>query len=204
VGFVQNLIGSTMDPKKGQRYIVLALTLILFIFVGNMLGLPFLIVTEHHEPFSLFGKEIISAHHLAEAEHHEIEISWWKSPTADVAVTMALATMVILMSHLLGLFTNTKAYLKHYFEPHWIMFPLNLVKEISRLFTLGLRLWGNILAGEILIGVIIGMLTWFGVVPLVVWLGFSTFVACIQAFVFTVLTLVYISLATQDPHAEEH
>ena len=204
VGFVQGLISSTMDAKKGQRYIVLALTLIFFIFIGNMIGLPFLIITEHEEPFGLFGKEIVSAAEIEASEHHGVEISWWKSPTADLGVAMALAVMIIAMSHILGLFTNTKAYLKHYFDPTWVMFPLNVIKEISRLFTLGLRLWGNILAGEILIGVIIGMLSWFGVVPLVVWLGFSTFVATIQAFVFTVLTLVYISLATHDPHAEEH
>ncbi len=203
VEFVQNLIGSTMDMKKGKAFLLLGLTLIMFIFVGNMLGLPFAIVTEHDKPFSLFGLPVVSEEeiHTAEAKgHHGVGLVWWKSPTADLSVTMGLAFMVIVMTHFLGLTRNTHHYLKHYVEPHWAMFPLNVIKEFSKLLTLGLRLFGNIYAGEVLIAVIL-MAGVAGILPLIVWQGFSVFVGAIQAFVFTMLTMVYIA---QNIEHEEH
>jgi F-type H+-transporting ATPase subunit a len=199
VDFVYNLIASTMDMKKGKSFIMLGLTLIMFIFVGNMLGLPFAIVTEHTEPFKLFGYEIVSEEDIRAAEakgHHGVELLWWKSPTADVSVTMGLALMSIVLAHYLGITKNTGPYFKHYIEPHWAMFPLNIIKEVSKLLTLGLRLFGNIYAGEVLIAVIL-MAGLFGILPLIVWQGFSIFVGAIQAFVFTILTMVYISQTTE-------
>jgi len=202
VDFVKNLIASTMDLKHGKPYIMLGITLIMFIFVGNMLGLPIVIVTEHDEPFSLFGFEIITQAMVEEAHEtgKHLAIGWWKSPTASVMTTMGLATMVIVMVHFLGITRNTKPYLKHYFEPHWGFFPLNLIKEISKWLTLGLRLFGNIYAGEVLIAVIL-MASFWGIVPLMVWQGFSIFVGAIQAFIFTTLTMVYIAQAAIH---EEH
>ncbi|UUZ91266.1 F0F1 ATP synthase subunit A [Paenibacillus sp. P25] len=200
VDFVQGLIGKTMDMKKGKSFLMLGITLIMFIFVGNMLGLPFGIVTEVHTPRPWLG--ITEAKlHAAEAAGKHIELAWWKSPTADVSMTMGLAFMIIVMVHYLGLTRNTHHYLKHYVEPHWAMFPLNVIKEISKLLTLGLRLFGNIYAGEVLIGVIIMAGAW-GIIPLIVWQGFSVFVGAIQAFVFTILTMVYISQVIE--HADEH
>jgi F-type H+-transporting ATPase subunit a len=101
----------------------------------------------------------------------------------------------------LGLKTNRKHYLKHYFEPFWFFFPLNLIKEISKPLTLGLRLYANIFAGEVLIATIL-MAGVFGTPLLVAWQGFSIFVGAIQAFLFTILTMVYISQATV--HEENH
>jgi F-type H+-transporting ATPase subunit a len=67
--------------------------------------------------------------------------------------------------------------------------------------TLGLRLYGNIFAGEVMIGVIL-KLGYVGIPALIVWQGFSTFVGAIQAFVFTMLTMVYIGQASI--HEEDH
>jgi F-type H+-transporting ATPase subunit a len=198
VDFVVGLIGSAMPLSKGVKFVTLGLTLIMFIFIGNMLEIPFLIVTVHDAPAHFFGYLITTTAQASAG--HEVHLIWWKSPTGDASVTMALALMIILMTHYLGLTTNTKHYLKHYIEPHWVMFPLNLIKEFAKLLTLGLRLFGNIFAGEILISVIL-MMGAFGIIPLTVWLGFSVFVGAIQAFVFTILTMVYISLATVH---EEH
>lgn len=200
VDFVSGLIASTMDMKKGKSFLMLGITLIMFIFVGNMLGLPFGIVTEVSTPQPWLGITEEKLHLAHEAGKH-IELAWWKSPTADVSVTMGLAVMIIFLVHYLGLTRNTKHYFKHYVEPHWAMFPLNVIKEISKLLTLGLRLFGNIYAGEVLIGVIL-MAGPIGILPLIVWQGFSVFVAAIQAFVFTILTMVYISQNIE--HGEEH
>lgn len=189
VEFVHNLVASTMPLKHARAYISLGITLIMFIFIANLLGLPFGIVTEHENDLSLFGYHI-EGHHLA----------WWKSPTADLSVTAALAIIVFVMTHYLGLTRNTKHYLKHYFEPFWFFFPLNVLKELAKPLTLALRLFANIFAGEVLISTIL-MLSWVGIPLLAVWQGFSIFVGAIQAFLFTILTMVYIAQATVH---EEH
>lgn len=202
--FVSNIIGGVMSSKQGRPFLMLGITLIMFIFVGNMLGLPFYIVTSHHEPFSLFGLEIVSAEDIAASANHEVEIGWWKSPTADASVTLGLAGLVILMAHYLGITRNTKHYFKHYTEPFKVMLPLNIIEQLAKLLTLGLRLFGNIFAGEVMIGVIL-KISLYGIIPLIVWQGFSIFIGTIQAFIFTTLTMVYISqmIVRHDEH-EQH
>lgn len=199
IEFVHNTIASTMPLKKAATYVSLGLTLILFIFVSNLLGLPFGIVTDHTEELELFGTTIISQEQLNDHDGH-VHMAWWKSPTADLAVTAGLAIIVFVMTHYLGLRQNRKHYLKHYFEPFWFFFPLNVIKELSKPLTLALRLFANIFAGEVLIATIL-MMGWVGIPLLAVWQGFSLFVGAIQAFLFTILTMVYISQATVH---EEH
>jgi F-type H+-transporting ATPase subunit a len=195
VEFVQSIIGMATDFKKGRVYTGLGLALIMYIFVSNMLGLPFGIVTEGHEGQTVFGQELI----VKEAHDH-LAWLWWKSPTADAAMTMALALTVIGLSHIQGLRHNRKHYLKHYFEPWPFFLPINLIETAAKPLTLGLRLYGNIYAGEVMIGIILGM-GWIGIPALLVWQGFSIFVGAIQAFVFTMLTMVYIGQASIH---EEH
>jgi len=179
VEFVHNTIASTMPLHMAKKFIALGMTLIMFIFVSNLLGLPFGIVMEvkedHHGPVEFLGFEIISAEEVEEA-HHEgkhLSVAFWKSPTADLSVTAGLAIMVFVLVHWLGLARNTKHYLKHYFEPYWFFLPLNILKELAKPLTLALRLFANI------------------------------FVGAIQAFLFTILTMVYISQAAVH-HEEEH
>lgn len=200
VEFVQGIVASTMDLKHGRSYVGLGLTLILFIFVSNLLGLPFAIITEHTEPLTLFGLTIVSEATIAAAGEQGAHVLWWKSPTADVAVTLGLATVVFFMIHYLGMARNRKHYLKHYFEPFPIFFPLNIIKEISKPATLAIRLFANIFAGELLIATII-MAGAFGIPIMIAWQGFSIFIGAIQAFLFTMLTMVYIAQASVH---EEH
>ncbi len=195
VDFVSNIIGMATDFKKGKVYIGLGLTLITYIFIGNLLGLPFGIVTEAHGQATIFGLD------LDMKGHEEGHFAWWKSPTADAAVTLALALTVIGLSHVQGLRHNRKHYLKHYFQPWPVFFPINLIETLAKPLTLGLRLFGNIFAGEVMIGVIL-KLGIAGLPALIVWQGFSTFVGAIQAFVFTMLTMVYIGQASI--HEEDH
>ncbi|WP_373232156.1 F0F1 ATP synthase subunit A [Cohnella sp.] len=197
VEFVSSIIGMATDFKKGRVYLGLGLTLIMYIFVSNMLGLPFGIITEahdHHIPV-VFGQELV-----VKGEHEHLAWVWWKSPTADAAMTMALALAVIGLSHVQGFRHNRKHYLKHYFEPWPFFLPINLIETAAKPLTLGLRLFGNIYAGEVMIGIIVGM-GWIGIPALIAWQGFSIFVGAIQAFVFTMLTMVYIGQASIH---EEH
>ncbi|KIL36641.1 ATP synthase F0 subunit A [Cohnella kolymensis] len=195
VEFVSSIIGMATDFKRGKVYIGLGLTLIIYIFIGNLLGLPFGIITEAHGQVHFLGLP------LDMDGHEEAHFSWWKSPTADAAVTMALALTVIALSHIQGFRQNRKHYLKHYLQPWPVFLPINLIETAAKPLTLGLRLYGNIFAGEVMIGVILNM-GFYGIPALVIWQGFSTFVGAIQAFVFTMLTMVYIGQASI--HEEDH
>ncbi|WP_058300306.1 F0F1 ATP synthase subunit A [Gorillibacterium timonense] len=204
VEFVRDMVASTQDLKTGKKYVSLAMTLIMFIFVSNLLGLPLLITTEHHHPLVVAGHTLVSQEVIDEAiqkGHEGAEVSWWKSPTADLSVTAGLALIVTVIIHLHGVTRNTKHYLKHYFEPYFFFFPLNLLETLAKPLTLALRLFANIFAGEVLISTIT-MAGFFGIPLMLAWQGFSIFVGAIQAFLFTILTLVYIAQATV--HEEEH
>ncbi|GGF91910.1 F0F1 ATP synthase subunit A [Paenibacillus abyssi] len=197
--FMHSTIASTMPMHRAKRFITLGTTLIMFIFISNLLGLPFGIVTDVKEELK-WGNVVVISQETIEEHGGYAHVAWWKSPTADIAVTAGLAIVVFLLVHILGLMMNTKHYLKHYFEPYWFFFPLNVIKEISKPVTLALRLYANIFAGEVLIATIL-MLGWIGFPLLSIWQGFSIFIGAIQAFLFTVLTMVYISQATV--HEEE-
>ncbi|RJG24895.1 F0F1 ATP synthase subunit A [Paenibacillus thiaminolyticus] len=206
VEFVQGIIGSAMDFKKGKAYISLGMTLILFIFVSNLLGLPFAVITEAHHPVTIFGKEIITTSQqvfndlAAKGKPESVHLLWYKSPTADISVTFGLAFMVFVIVNFLGLKNNRKHYLKHYLEPFPIFLPLNIVENLAKPVALGIRLYANIFAGEVLITTLIGAGV-FGLPFLAAWQGFSIFIGALQAFIFTMLTMVYIAQASVH---EEH
>jgi F-type H+-transporting ATPase subunit a len=179
--FVKNIINSTMDWKDGGRFHVLGITIIMYIFVANMLGLPFAVVIDG--------------------------VLWWKSPTADPAVTLTLATLIVGLSHYYGVkLKGTAAYGKEFFKPFWFMFPIKIIEEFANTLTLGLRLYGNIYAGEILLTLLAGGLatgvggTIAAILPTLAWQGFSVFVGAIQAFIFTMLTMVYLSHKVSSDH----
>lgn len=179
--FVKNIINSTMDWKTGGRFHVLGITIMMYVFVANMLGLPFSIV---------YNGEL-----------------WWKSPTADPAVTLSLATLVVGLSHYYGVkLKGTAEYGKEFFKPFWFMFPIKIIEEFANTLTLGLRLYGNIYAGEILLALLAaGLATGVGghlaaIIPMLLWQGFSIFVGAIQAFIFTMLTMVYLSHKVSHDH----
>lgn len=198
VEFVHNLVASAMDIRKGRPYISLGLTLILFIFVANLLGLPFAVVTDLPANWTFFGMTIESTVGLAPGEYSDV--LWWKSPTADISVTAGLALMVFIIIHVQGLRLNRKHYLKHYVEPFPIFLPINIIENIAKPVALAIRLFANIFAGEVLIYAILkaGIA---GIPFLAAWQGFSIFVGALQAFIFTILTMVYIGQATIH---EEH
>jgi F-type H+-transporting ATPase subunit a len=198
VEFVQNLINSTMDTKKGRPYLTLGLTLIIFILTANLLGLPFAIITEASGPVEIFGHVIEATRNLGPEEH--AELLWWKSPTADINITAGLAIVIFILMNYLGLKLNRKHYLKHFLLPYPIFLPLNIIENLAKPFALALRLFANIFAGEVLITVILKMGFW-SIPFMAAWQGFSVFIGALQAFIFTILTMVYIAQMTTH---EEH
>lgn len=125
-------------------------------------------------------------------------IPGFASPTADLNTTVGLALMIIFLVH--GLSIKNKGlvnYVKHYFQPFIPFVVINIVEELAKPVTLSFRLFGNILAGEILL-MILGMLVPY-VIP-TAWLAFSVFVGIVQAFIFTMLSMSYLSSSLQDDH----
>jgi F-type H+-transporting ATPase subunit a len=80
------------------------------------------------------------------------------------------------------------------------MLPLHIIDELAKPTTHAARLWANIFAGEVLILILAEGAKYITWLPLGAWLGFSLFVGAIQAYIFTVLAMVYISQKIADEH----
>ena len=118
------------------------------------------------------------------------------SPTSDLNTTLGLALLVIVMVQILGIVNKgLGAYLGHFIKPNPVFLLINIIEELSKPITLSFRLFGNIMAGEILI-IVLGMLVPYFVPTL--WLAFSVFVGVIQAFIFTMLSMSYLSSGLND------
>lgn len=189
--FVRGIISSTMDWQTGGRFLTLGMTLLMYVFVANMVGLPFAIIND---------------------VTHEL---WWKSPTADPIITLTLAIMVVALTHFYGIkMKGVSEYGREFFKPMAFLFPLKIIEEFANTLTLGLRLYGNIFAGEILLGLLAGLATTgylesigsgivgslVAAIPMLVWQGFSIFVGAIQAFIFVMLTMVYMAHKVSHDH----
>ena len=98
----------------------------------------------------------------------------------------------------MGVKVKGLSYFKHFVRPYKALLILNIFEEIARPVTLAFRLFGNIVAGEILLEVLYN-LPWFVPVPWV-WIAFSLFIGIIQAFIFTVLTASYLGMGLSEEH----
>jgi F-type H+-transporting ATPase subunit a len=125
----------------------------------------------------------------------------FRAPTSDLSFTLALAIISLVVTNTLGFMALKKDYIKKFID---LSNPLNtfigaveLLSEFSKLLSFSFRLFGNIFAGEMLLVVITGIT--YGILTLP-FLGLELFVGVIQAFVFFMLTTVFISVATTKQH----
>jgi F-type H+-transporting ATPase subunit a len=172
--------------KQGEPYVPFFIALAIFIFLLNEFGaFPF------KEPLRLpFGG----------------------SPTADINTAMALALLVFVMIQTSGIIKKRGlGFYKHLGQPFPAMIPLNVLEELLRPTTLAARLFFNIFVGELLLFVIVQIITaqvkiGFFDLSLAAAVGpffleiFNFFVGLLQAFVFALLSIVYLSLALADDH----
>ncbi|NKB56122.1 MAG: F0F1 ATP synthase subunit A [Alphaproteobacteria bacterium] len=168
--FVANLLRDTVG-NEGRRYFPFVFTLFMFVLFGNLLGMT---------PYSF-------------------------TITSHIVVTFALALVVFLGVTVLG-------FVKHGFHffsffvppgtplPMWpLLIPIEIISYLSRPISLSVRLFANMLAGHTLLKVIagfIGILSFAGILPfafVVVLTGLEILIACLQAYVFTILTCLYIN-----------
>ena len=121
---------------------------------------------------------------------------------------MTLAVMIIVLSNYFGI--KAKGFKKYgkesFFQPMAFLFPLKIIEEFANTLTLGLRLYGNIYAGEVLLGLIAaaGSASALGFVgmaiPGLAWQGFSIFIGAIQSYIFVMLTMVYFAHKVSSDH----
>ena len=118
-----------------------------------------------------------------------------RPPTADVTMTVALSISTFLIIHVGGFVHNPKGYSKSFLEPHFLFLPLNIIGEFAVPISLGLRLFGNVLAGMIILSIIYYILPWFLIIgwPAALHAYFDVFSGLLQAFLFTTLSLTFIS-----------
>jgi F-type H+-transporting ATPase subunit a len=118
-----------------------------------------------------------------------------RSPTTDLNTPLALAIVVFFSVHYYGIRQKgIIGHLRHYVEPIFILLPIEIASELARTLSLTFRLFGNILGEEIVVAVLFLILPVLIPVPMML---FSIFTSLIQAYVFTLLTVVYISGAVQ-------
>lgn len=115
-------------------------------------------------------------------------------PTKDLNTTLGLGIMGFFIAHYAGIRTKgIKKYAVEYFQPIFFMMPLNLIGEIAKVVSISFRLYGNIMGGSIII-LVVSYLVYGLIIPPFLYAFFGLFVGTVQAFVFTMLTLVYISV----------
>jgi len=117
-----------------------------------------------------------------------------EEPTKDLNTPFSLGLMGFAIAHYAGIRSKGfKAYISEYFQPMFFMMPLNVIGELSKIVSISFRLFGNIMGGAIII-LVVSHLTYSIVLPPLLNAFFGLFVGTIQAFVFTMLTVVYISV----------
>ncbi|MCK5762689.1 MAG: F0F1 ATP synthase subunit A [Clostridiales bacterium] len=134
-----------------------------------------------------------------------------RPPTADVNTTMGLAIMTFVMIHFFGAKSKgVLPYLKEFLEPFAALLPLNIMGELATPISLGFRLFGNIIGGVIIMNLLYGALAGFttkliGInipvfqvgIPALLHVYFDLFAGILQSFIFTMLTMVFVSIAIE-------
>ena len=160
-----------MIGEEGRKHVPLAASLFLFIVVANLMG---------QIPMRLI--------HLKAGE--------LASPTNDINMTAALAIIVLLYYLIVGIKKKGVHFFYHGLSfPGIVMFLIDLLDMITRPFSLALRLFCNIFVGEVLVGVMLGIFAYFLPLPI---MFFEVFVAFVQALVFMMLTIAYVSMAVSE------
>ncbi len=123
-----------------------------------------------------------------------------RSPTADWATTAALSLATFVLMLAMGFRHRKEDYLKSFFEPMFLMFPLNLIGELAKPVSLSFRLFGNVLSGTVII------ILYYALTPLWAQLGIPVFIhaffdilfGALQTYIFVILSLMYIKGAADD------
>lgn len=131
------------------------------------------------------------------------QIPGFLPPTDNLNTTASLALIVFFLTHFYGFKVNGIKYLKHFVGPIWwmapLMIPIEIIGHLARPVSLSMRLFGNIFGDHMVLSVFVLLVPLIVPLPMMV---LGVFVAMVQTFVFTLLSMTYIAGAME--HAEEH
>jgi F-type H+-transporting ATPase subunit a len=170
---MRNQIETTIGMRIAPFVLPLAVTLFVFILIANWLAvLPVQYTTKSGQTHELL-----------------------KAPASDINFVLALALFVFVCYHAAGIWRRgIVGYPLKVLRGHVVFLaPINLVEELAKPISLSLRLFGNIFAGGILVGLIALFPPWIMWAPNAIWKSFDLFVGAIQAFIFALLTILYFS-----------
>lgn len=175
-------IFQTAAGDKTRIFFPIAATFFIYILLGNWIGL-------------LPGFGSIGLNETVDGK--EVLIPLFRGVTADINTTLALALISVALIQYYGFRSLGLSYLKKYFNfkgpIDFFVGVLELVSEFSKIISFAFRLFGNIFAGEVLLAVMAFLFPFILPLP---FLGMEVFVGLIQALVFTMLSLVFLKLAT--------
>lgn len=183
VNYIADLATSTLGPR-GEPFVPFFIALFIFIFLLNQFGML---------PFKALG------------------LPFGGSPTADLNTTVPLALIVVSLTWIVGIKMTGMGRIKHLFQPFPVLFPINVIDEVVRFLTLAARLFFNIFVGELLFVIVASVIVAkvsigpvnlslvAAVAPFFIQF-FNFFVGTVQAFVFTLLAIVYLALSIGDEH----
>lgn len=200
--FLGTVESVTHDRERARKFLPIVGTIFIFILLSNWMGL----IPGTGSIGLMRGEEFIPL---------------FRPAGSDLNFTIALAVTSVLIANIFGI--ATIGFFKHL--NHFIPFGtvvasfkkggigiftgiveffvglIELVSEVAKIVSLSLRLFGNVFAGEVLLTVIASLMAFFVPLP---FMGLELLVGVIQAMVFSLLVLVYLTVATEPVHAESH
>ncbi|MEO0824855.1 MAG: F0F1 ATP synthase subunit A [Cyanobacteria bacterium J06639_16] len=175
--FIRDLAKNQIGEKEYRPWVPFVGTLFLFIFVSNWSG-------------ALMPWRLI-----------ELPAGELAAPTNDINTTVALALLTSLAYFYAGFSKRGLGYFARYIEPTPILLPINILEDFTKPLSLSFRLFGNILADELVVAVLVLLVPLF--VPLPV-MALGLFTSAIQALIFATLAAAYIGEAMEGHGSEEH
>lgn len=169
--FVEFIIGLTdlVMGESGRKYAPLFASLFFYIWINNLVGL----------------------------------IPGMTPATDNLNTTIGIGLFTFIVYNIYGIKEHGIGYVKQFWGPVMFIGPmmliLELISHLMRPFSLGLRLYGNMLGDHTVLSVFLDLVPWWVPVPAVFY-GLGMFVCTMQAFVFTLLTMIYISMAISHDH----
>lgn len=149
------------------------------------------------------SEEASNAHTEGKEEHHLVSLN--RNLTSDINATLALAIISLVATHMLSIKAlGIKEYLGRFFSLNPILLfvgILELVSEFTKMISLSFRLFGNIYAGEVVLATISSLLAFVAPIPFML---LEILVGLVQALVFAMLTMVFMSVMMTSHHEEKH
>ena len=128
-------------------------------------------------------------------------IPGFDGPTANLNTTLAPALVIFTATHIIGVRAHGASYIKHFLGPVWWLAPFMLIIELishfARILSLSIRLFGNMMGDHKVLAIFLGLVA-LGI-P-VIFMGMGIFIALVQTFVFTLLSILYITFALEEAH----